>query len=237
MKSKLHVSVIIPTFNERENVPRIVLQIRAVLTLYKKSFEIIIIDDASSDGSEEVFRWVQKKYTNVHVYVRKGERGLGTAIGFGIQKAKGDIIIGMDVDGNHDPKLLTLLLRTLKSTDLVVGSRFIRGGGMAESFRYAASFIFNGMLRVLFRFPVRDNTSGYYAIHRATLRSLPLKKIFYGYGDYHLRLVYIVAQKGLRIQEIPVMYKRRIYGQSKSRFFIMFFTYLKTAYSLRTVGL
>lgn len=227
------ISIVIPTYNERENIRVLLPAIQKVLRRLRDfQHEIVLVDDDSPDGTASLVRSFARRQKRIKVFVRKGKRGLGEAILFGITQSSGDIIVGMDGDGNHDPEVLPKMIRAMKTADLVIGSRFMQGGGMTDPFRYAVSFVFNGILRLLFRFPIWDNTSGYYAIQRATLRSLHLKKIFYGYGDYHLRLVYIAAQRGLRIQEIPAMYKRRLYGQSKSRLLIMLFTYLKTAYLL-----
>ena len=156
----------------------------------------------------------------------------------GVEAARGDVIIGMDGDGNHDPRYIPHLIETLEHTDLVVGSRFIRreipnpkhqipNKSKFSKFQIQnmGSFLFNLVLKYCFGFPIWDNTSGFYAIRRKTLQSLSPPSIYCGYGEYHLRLVYKATQKGLKIVEFPVVYPPRIHGQSKSRFGRMLLTY------------
>lgn len=95
------------------------------------------------------------------------------------------------------------------------------------------SLLFNAMLKYCFGFPIWDNTSGFYAIKKKTLLSLNPPSIYYGYGEYHLRLVYKAMEQRLRIIEMPVIYSPRVHGQSKSRLFIMLGIYLATAARLR----
>lgn len=220
-----------PSYNERENLTALIPQIRAAIRhLSAYTAEIIVVDDNSPDHTADAIR---KRFgTSVRVIVRKKARGLATAIGAGVAHARGDIIIGMDADGNHNPKSIPLLLTALKTADLVVGSRFIKGGGMQDRTRYIASWLFNAVLRYVLQFPVWDNTSGYYAIHKNILRRMKPDRIYQGYGDYHLRLVYAAKMSGLCIREVPVHYENRQYGQSKSRLFIMAISYLHTALRL-----
>lgn len=230
MKLRPLVSVILPSFNERENILTL---IPGIASAVKKSggwrAEIIIVDDNSPDGTASA---VRKKYgSRVRLIVRKNTRGLASAIAAGICKAKGDVIIGMDADGNHNPEHIPALLNGLTSADLVVGSRFVRGGGMPGIGRYGASWLFNRWMHVL-GFPVLDSTSGFYAARTGLLRQLGIGYIYHGYGEYHLRLVWCAKQHGLRVSEIPVSYGKRTYGQSKSRLPIMLVTYTRTALQL-----
>ena len=151
----------------------------------------------------------------------------------GVQSAQGDIIVGMDADGNHDPVTLPSLIATLDSADIAIGSRFVSGGGMQNRFRFGLTLAFNLFLRKWYGFPIWDNTSGYYAIKRTTLTKLPLDDIYHGYGEYHLRLVYILSRKKAVLKEIPVYYRDRLYGQSKSVFRTMVKTYLRVARELQ----
>lgn len=230
MKPQKLVSVILPSYNERENILRLIPGIiRAVRKMPGWSAEIIIVDDNSPDGTAPA---VRTKYGGVvRIIVRKNMRGLASAIAGGIHKAEGDVIIGMDADGNHDPVYIPVLLNGLASADLVVGSRFVRGGSMPGMWRYVVSWLFNRWINFL-GFPVLDSTSGFYAIKTGKLRQLGLKDIYQGYGEYHLRLVWRAKLLGLRIAEKPVKYGKRAYGQSKSRLPIMLITYIRTALQL-----
>ena len=219
-----------PTFNEKGNLEILIPEICAILK--NISFEVIIVDDMSTDGSQEIFTSMEKTYKQVHVYVRTNQRGLGTAIRFGVDKARGTLIIGMDADGNHDPLLLPSLIQHSAPRTLVIASRFVAGGGMYERHRYYASLAINGILRRILRVAVGDCTSGYYAILKKDLIHLGVSKIYFGYGDYHIRLVYYAFQRGFRICELPVYYRRRIFGVSKSHVLSMCVSYLNAAYSI-----
>ncbi len=227
------VSIVIPTYNERENI---LLLLETLQEQDRKNkdytYEVVVVDDDSPDDTAEE---VAKKFKPpfLKLIVRKNERGLGTAIGKGMADASGEVVVGMDADFNHDPEILLDLVKKLDRCDLVVASRFIKGGGMDNKFRYFATKSFNLALRTIFAFPTTDNASGYYAIRKKDLEKLNLKKIYYGYGDYHLRLVYKAKVAGYKICETPVYYKERSYGESKSKLLRMAVSYLKEAIKLR----
>lgn len=227
------ISIIIPTFNEKENI--FLLIERIIKTVKQKSllFEIVVVDDDSPDKTGELLK---KKYIHnphVHVYIRTSEKGLSTAILYGIKKSKGNIIIGMDADFNHPPALIPRLVKALDSSNIVVASRFIKEGGMDEKGRYIGTYLFNLFLKHILGFPTMDNMSGYYAIWREKLFLLNLSEIYQGYGEYHLHLVWAAMQMKLRIKEVPVYYKKRMFGKSKSHLLGMFFSYLWCALNLR----
>jgi len=226
----MKISIIIPTYNEKLNI---CLLIERIIKIIKKDFEIIIIDDNSPDktAKEVKIRFRNKK--QVKVFIRKKERGLATAILYGINKAKGEIIVGMDADFNHPPKLIPRLIEAVKNSDLVVASRFIKGGGMEDRLRYFFTYLFNFFLKHILGFPTMDNMSGFYAIKKEKLNLLPLKKIYRGYGEYHLSLVWYAKKMGFNIKEIPVFYPKRKFGKSKSNLIKMFFNYLLVSLRLK----
>jgi hypothetical protein len=117
---------------------------------------------------------------------------------------------------------------------LVVASRFKGEGGMS-GWRMLPTFLFNAMFR-LFGLPIWDNTSGYYAVRKADIEKLGLKRIYYGYGDYHLRLVFYAHQVGWKIREVPTRYQPRLGGASKSKLLSMAVEYTKEAWRLRFGG-
>lgn len=226
------ISIVTATYNERENIQRLVPAIAKQLeSTHKGRYEIIIVDDNSPDGTANAIRRMRKYYP-VKLYVRKHIRGLGSAVRLGMSRASGDIILRMDADGNHDPVVFPRLLEKLKDADLVVASRFVQGGSMPSSFRYWSSRMVNIMLRVGFGLPIWDNTSGYYAVRASKLPIIAPGWIYEGYGEYHMRMVYLTQKHNLRIKEIPVQYGLRLYGQSKSRAMHMLLTYIMTAHSL-----
>jgi dolichol-phosphate mannosyltransferase len=226
------VSVILPTFNEKDAIVPHALHVSKVLTKAGYRHEVLVVDDDSPDGTAAVVRKAGIKNKNITVLVRKSNHGLGLSIGDGVRHAKGNIIIGMDADGNHDPDDMPNMLKHLQGeTKLVVASRFKGDGGM-KGWRMIPTFLFNGMFR-LFGLPIWDNTSGYYAIKKTDLEKLGLTKIYYGYGDYHLRLVFYAARAGYNMIEVPTTYQARIGGESKSKLGKMAIEYTKEAWRLR----
>jgi dolichol-phosphate mannosyltransferase len=161
---------------------------------------------------------------------------LGTAILYGIFRARGEVFVGMDADFNHDPYLLPKLMKKLDKYDLPVASRLAGGGGMGHRLRYYPTLIFNLFLKYLLGFPTLDNMSGYYAIRKAALFSFPLEEMYRGYGEYHLRLVYLAKKMGLRICEVGYFSPVRRFGVSKSHLVDMFFKYLAVAFKLSILG-
>ncbi len=227
------ISLIIPTFNERKNIINLIRKIQLILTSPNIKYEIVAVDDNSPDMTAVEVRKKFKKNKNIHLFVRKNIRGLASAILFGIKKSKGDVIIGMDADFNHPPEKIITLIKELKNHDLVIASRFIKGGGMEDKVRYLFTYIFNLFLKHILGFPTMDNMSGFYAIKRKDLFKLPINRIYTGYGEYHLRLVYLAEKHGLIITEIPVFYPNRRNGRSKTNFLKGFFVYLWNALKLR----
>jgi dolichol-phosphate mannosyltransferase len=226
------VSVILPTYNEKDAIVKHAQHVSAVLTKAGYKHEVIVVDDDSPDGTAQVVREASKKNKNIRVIVRTKNHGLGLSIGDGVMAAAGNIIIGMDADGNHDPDDMPNMLKHLgEETKLVVASRFKGSGGM-KGWRMLPTLLFNGMFR-LFGLPIWDNTSGYYAVRKTDVEALGIKRIYYGYGDYHLRLVFFAAQAGWKMEEVPTTYQARLGGASKSKLLEMAVKYTKEAWRLR----
>ena len=210
------LSVILPTYNERVAAPRLLGEIGAVLDGAGIPFEALVLDDASPDGTADVVASTFGASDAVRVIRRSGPRGLAFAIREGIESARGDTVVVMDSDFNHDPKALPSLLRPLDQFDLVSGSRFAPGGGMYSFGRYAGSFAMNLFIRLTLQTQVQDNLSGYFAMRKRALGELPAERIFRGYGDYYFRLLWHARAAGLRILEVPVYYRSREGGSSKT---------------------
>jgi dolichol-phosphate mannosyltransferase len=229
------ISVVLPTYNERDGIAELVAEILAVARGARLDAEVLVIDDDSPDGTaahvEETFRGDAA----VRVLVRRGERGLASAIHRGILEARGDTLVVMDSDGNHDPALVPLMVRCADDFDVVIGSRYVLGGGMLTSaFRYWASYGFNVFIRIVLAQRIHDNLSGYLAFRRRLLDRLPAAPaIFYGYGDYAIRLLWYVVRGGGRVLEIPTVYRFRRGGESKTRFLAYFWTYMASVFRLR----
>ncbi|PIU74920.1 MAG: hypothetical protein COS76_03525 [Candidatus Portnoybacteria bacterium CG06_land_8_20_14_3_00_39_12] len=236
----MKLSVILPTYNESGNIAKLISAInnQEDLTRYKKEF--IVIDDNSPDGTaNEVKKLCQKNFP-VKLIIRKKEKGLATAILSGIRQATGEIIVLMDTDFNHRPKDIIRLLEPIKKqqADLVIGSRYIPGGGMhiteASRWQYWLSKWGNYLVnRWLINLPVQESLSGFVAVRKKLLSKLNLVRIFYGYGEYCMRLLFFCHKAGFIIREVPVMYDLRRYGVSKSSLKRMVYYYLKTALELK----
>ncbi len=231
--TKIQASVILPTYNEVGNIIKLIESVKHELALKHISHEIIVVDDDSPDKTGLLAQKYFSKIPEVRVIVRKNERGLATAIRRGIDAAVGEIVVVMDTDFNHEPNLVPRLVEKCQKFDLVIGSRFVRGGGMANKTRERLSYLFNVLIRVILFSPVHDNLSGFFAMKREKLEKLNFNKIFWGYGDYFIRLIYLAKEQGDTFAELPSFYKDREYGASKSQFTNMFRDYLASALSLR----
>jgi dolichol-phosphate mannosyltransferase len=228
------VSVVLPTYNEREGITELVVEILGVARRAGLELEVLVVDDASPDGTAAHVETVFRADPAVRVYVRRDERGLASAIYRGIREARGDVVVIMDSDGNHDPVLLPLMVRCVEDFDVVIGSRYVLGGGMLTSrFRYWGSYAFNILIRIVLRQRIHDNLSGYLAFRPTLLRGLAPEAVFYGYGDYAIRLLHHVVRQGGRVLEIPTIYRFRKGGESKTRFSAYLWTYLASVFRLR----
>ncbi len=228
------VSVILPTYNEQEGIAELVAEILGVARGAGLEIEVLVVDDASPDGTAAHVETVFRADPGVRVHVRRGERGLASAILWGIQHARGDVVVVMDSDGNHDPVLLPLMVRCVEDFDVVIGSRYVLGGGMLTSrFRYWGSYAFNILIRMVLGLRIHDNLSGYLTFRPALLRGLDANAVFYGYGDYAIRFLHHVVHHGGRVLEIPTVYRFRKGGESKTRFSAYLWTYLASVFRLR----
>ena len=248
----MRVSIVLPTYCERENIVDLLEAIEDILVRESWETQIVVVDDNSPDGTAAVVQdhmdklqaaWKpadpelpSRPVLEVCCYVRTQERGLATAIQYGLLKAKGDILVVMDTDFNHDPAMIPQMVKFLEFYDLVVGSRFVMGGGMEDRLRYYSSLVYNLFVRMMLQIQVQDNLSGFFAIRREQLFALDLERIFQGYGEYFIRLLFTSWQHKYRMLEVPVFYILRRHGQSKSRFIAMLRDYTGCVLSLRLRG-
>lgn len=234
------ISIILPTYCEAGNINNLIKDLIEHLKLSNRRLQIIVVDDNSPDGTaQEVQKLVEQNFP-VKLFVRKNQRGLATAIAYGIKRSKGDIIVLMDTDFNHQPKDVSRLLQPIlkQKADLVIGSRYISGGGMHKSEAGTIQFLgskYGSLLvsQVLLNLPVSESLSGFIALKKSCLKKLNFKKTFQGYGEYCIRLLHYFNNRGYRLIEIPVVYGKRQYGQSKSQLVKMFINYLLTAIKLK----
>lgn len=238
----MKLSIILPTYNEAGNIKNLIDAIinQEELRRHKKEF-IVIDDDSPDETAEQVKQLIKKKYP-VSLTVRKNTHGLASAILAGLKQAKGELIVLMDTDFNHRPEDISRLLEPIikKQADLVIGSRYIPGGGMhlteASRWQYWLSKWGNYLVNFwLLKLPVRESLSGFVVLRRSILNRLNLNKVFSGYGEYCIRLLFYTHRLGFKIKEVPVMYGLRQYGVSKSSLKRMVYFYLKTALELKSV--
>ncbi len=228
------VSVVLPTYNEAANIVPLVGEIMERAGSAGFHVQVVVVDDNSQDGTTEYLRKAFAYDPRLKLVVRLNERGLATALWRGIQEADHEVVVTMDSDFNHHPRDLVKVLEALPGQDMVIGSRYVPGGGMNTSFlRYQFSHAFNIMLRLVLGVRTRDNLSGFLAAPKKLWLSFDPKDIFQGYGDYAIRLLYRAQQRGLKLLEVPVVYENRLGGESKTHFVQVLLMYLRTALELR----
>jgi len=218
------VSVILPTYNEAGNIVDLIAAIKIQIPAVW-DYEIIVVDDNSRDGTFDLARKTCADDPKVNAILRSGEPSLGGSIRTGIDAATGDYLLVMDTDFTHRPEEIPGMLHVVQIADLVSGSRFCPGGNMADSTHYVASFLYNLFVRFVIRTQIQDNLGGFWVADAALIRRLPLEEIFFGYGDYYIRLLHFAQYAGMKLIELPSQYCQRNSGKSKSNFFNLLFRY------------
>jgi dolichol-phosphate mannosyltransferase len=214
------VWVVLPTYNERENLEPLVAAIRAVLDGVAPDHAILIVDDSSPDGTGKLADALAARDPHVRVLHRPRKEGLGQAYlaGFDLALAEGaELVIEMDADFSHDPSYLPALIDAAQEADLVLGSRYVRGGGIRNWGR-VRTFVSRGgcwYARTVLDVDVHDLTGGFKCFRRAVLEALDLGAIrSQGYA-FQVELTYRALQLGFRVREIPIVFADRRVGQSK----------------------
>ncbi len=215
--------VIIPTYNEKENIVQI---INAVME-QPKDFHLLIIDDNSPDGTAELVKGLQKIYnspseTKVHLIQRAGKLGLGTAYieGFKFALNQGyDYVLEMDADFSHDPRDLQRLYFACSESgfDLSVGSRYSSGVNVVNwpMKRVLLSFFASRYVRIITGIPLHDTTAGFVCYKKHVLEKIPLHKVkFVGYA-FQIEMKFLTWKYGFKITEVPIVFTDRTLGQSK----------------------
>lgn len=211
--------VIIPTYNEIENISNI---IDAVMKL-PDEFDVLIIDDASPDGTQDAVRAKMSQYPGrVHMETRKGKLGLGTAYIHGFRWALQkdyQYVIEMDADFSHNPEDLPKLYHECKDrgADMSIGSRYITGVNVVNwpMGRVLMSYFASMYVRIVTGMPLRDATAGFVCYSRKVLEALNLDKIqFKGYA-FQIEMKYKVYNKKFKIVEVPIVFVNRMLGSSK----------------------
>lgn len=235
MINKVEASIILPTYNERENIQPLVNEI--LNNIANISHEIIIVDDNSPDGTGEEAKKLERKYNTVRTIIRTGAKSLAKSIKEGILNSNGEYIIIMDTDFSHPPDVIPHLLANIKGYDLVLASRYIKGGSMAAPIhKLFFSKVLNQTVSLILGLNLKDLTGGFFVIKKEVLNNLDLNEIFQGYGDYFFRLSCILKNQNRKIKEIPFRYGIRKYGFSKTILIKVGMIYIFQASKIRFKG-
>lgn len=219
------VSVVVPTYNETENIPTLA---QRLFGLGIPDLRLVIVDDGSPDGTAQVARELSGRYTNrITVIEREGKQGLGTAYVVGFKKALelgANYIVQMDADLSHSPEYVPEMLRQLDNADVVVGSRYTEGGGVDADWnlkrRFLSSFA-NRTIRAITGLKVKDVTSGFKAYRGSALQRLDLDAFrCKGFG-FQTEVTHACQRRGFRIEEHPIIFSDRTEGSSKMSAHIM----------------
>lgn len=210
--------VIIPTYNEKENIEKIV---RKVFSL-PYSFEILIIDDGSPDGTAEIVKRLQQEFQGLHLEQRTGKLGLGTAYIHGFRWALArqqyEFIFEMDADFSHNPDDLTRLREAcVNGADVAIGSRYVNGVNVVNwpMNRVLMSYFASMYVRLITRINIQDATAGFKCYRKQVLSTIPLDKIkFVGYA-FQIEMKFTAIKYGFKVVEVPIIFTDRTEGTSK----------------------
>ena len=215
------VSIVLPTYNERDNIVPLVQLIHECVKSH--NHEIIVADDNSPDGTYQALVDLNKGY--LKPILRTEDRGFAKSIRCGIENSNGDIIIVMDSDFNHQPKYLPFMIDAVQHYDCVSASRFVYGGQMNSRTRHYLSWIFNIFTRALTGGKVTDSLYGYFAINRDVIELVDYDKVFFGYGDYCIRLYFYLQKDNISMLQFPAVNGERVAGEGNSNFIKVFRQY------------
>ena len=214
------VWIVVPTYTERENLPALVGAARAQLDEAAPDHTILIVDDSSPDGTGELADSLASADPHVRVLHRPEKQGLGPAYVAAFRhalEAGAELVVEMDADFSHDPVYLPALIEAARDADLVLGSRYVDGGGVRNWGRVRRIVSRGGSwyARTMLGIPIRDLTGGFKVFRRRVLEAIDLDRIrSQGYA-FQVELTYRALQLGFRVVEVPIMFTERRAGQSK----------------------
>jgi dolichol-phosphate mannosyltransferase len=208
--------VIVPTYNERSNLPVLVAELMKL-----EGIRVLVVDDHSPDGTGEIADQLAHEHPGrITVLHRTGKRGLGRSYIDGIKQAIAepvDVLCQMDADLSHDPRHLPDLIAATSTADIVIGSRYVKGGAIVNwpRRRRLLSRFANIYIRSVTRLSARDCTSGYRCWRRGALAALPLDTFFSDGYSFLVEMLFVAARRGARIVEVPITFVERREGTSK----------------------
>jgi dolichol-phosphate mannosyltransferase len=212
--------LILPTYNERENIEPFVRAVLPELAAASVEHRVLVVDDSSPDGTGEIADRLAAELPAVEVLHRPGKAGLGRAYVAGFMRALAggaELVLEMDSDFSHDPADLPRLIAATGAADLVLGSRYVPGGGVENwgPVRRTVSWGGCAYARIVLGVPVRDLTGGFKCFHRRVLEAIDLSRVHAnGYG-FQIELTYRAVQAGFTVTEVPIRFRERRFGQSK----------------------
>ena len=212
----MKILIIIPTYNEIQNIERIIPEVLA----QAPNLDILIVDDNSPDGTAAIVKKIKEKEPRVNILERPGKLGLGTAyvdgFKFALQRDY-DAVMEMDADFSHDPKEIPNFIAASKNADFIQGSRYVNGVNVINwsMSRLLLSYFANYYSRAITGMHVKDGTGGYRLIKREVLESIDLDKIKSNGYSFQLELLFKAFKKEFKIKEIPIIFVDRVEGKSK----------------------
>jgi len=212
----MKVFVMTPTYDEGENIEKLINSIQA---LGISNLHVVVVDDYSPDKTWEIVDKISKKQKNVHLLLRKNKRGRGYAgkAGFKYCLDNGaDVIVEMDADFSHNPKYIPELLKQIKNNDVVLGSRFVKGGKQIgrEPVRRIITRLATLYTKIILNLRVKDPNSGFRCFRKNALSSV-VGKITAKGPHIVQETLYLINRKGFRIKEVPIVFENRTRGKSK----------------------
>lgn len=208
--------VIIPTYNELENIPKLI----PIVLAQDERIHLLIVDDNSPDGTAKFVEEEMESNERIHILKREKKLGLGTAYIAGFKYAlenEYDFVFEMDADFSHDPKELRNFLIAIRENDLVLGSRYINGVRVLNwpMARLLLSFFASVYTRIITGMPIKDATGGFKCFRRNVLESIDLSKVKSNGYSFQIEMTFKAYAKGFKIKEIPIVFVDRVKGKSK----------------------
>jgi len=217
------ITVVLPTYNEAENLPKLV----SALFSLPLDLSVLVVDDNSPDGTGDLAEELSKEYDNKLIILRRaGKLGLKSAYIEGFAKAfetGADAVVQMDADFSHDPAVLVEMAKNIESCDVVIGSRYVKGGSLAHRWpmwRKALSAFGNAYARTILSLPLHDVTTGFRMWKRDVLEGVPLNRIRSSGYVFLVEMAYVAYLMGYDIAEVPIHFSDRRWGKSKMSFLI-----------------
>jgi len=219
----MRTMIMIPTYNESKNIERLIKEIYD----YAPGVDILVVDDNSPDGTGQIIDKLSAENPRVHILHRKKLRGRGLAGIAGLRYALNwgaEAVVEMDADFSHDPKHLPALLKGLNEADVVLGSRFVKGGADVGRgwLRHAVTVFANWYIRLVLKIKIKDCTSGYRVFKREVLETIDVDSLISRGPAIVQEILYSSILSGFRVKEVPIVFIDRQRGNSSFNFKIMF---------------